>query len=69
MLRIEYSDAFYHTIDRCNAGGDIFNSDRDREKFLEYAGKAVTRYNVKIHTYCLMTNHYSFFDRDPAPEP
>jgi REP element-mobilizing transposase RayT len=57
-LRIEYSGAFYHVMHCGNAGSDIFESNRDREKLLEYFGKAVERYEIKIHTYCLMTNHY-----------
>jgi len=57
-LLIEYPDAFYHVMHRGNAGSDIFLSQRDRERFLEYLGKAVERYELKIHTYCLMTNHY-----------
>ena len=60
LLRIEYPGAFYHVMHRGNAGSDIFKSVRDREKFLEYVGKAVARYEIKIHTYCLMTNHYHF---------
>jgi putative transposase len=50
-LRIEYPGAFYHVMHRGNAGSDIFKSVRDREKFLEYVGKAVARYEIKIHTY------------------
>ena len=57
-LRIEYPGAHYHVINRGNAGGDIFISERDKEKFLEYLEKAVERYGITIHTYCLMTNHY-----------
>jgi len=41
-LRIEYPGAFYHVMHRGNAGSDIFKSVRDREKFLEYVGKAVS---------------------------
>jgi REP element-mobilizing transposase RayT len=66
-LRIEYSGAFYHVMHRGNDGSDIFKSYRDREKFLEYVGKAVTRYEIKIHTYCLMTNHYHFLIETPHP--
>ena len=34
-LRVEYPGAYYHVINRGNAGKDIFHSIRDREKFLE----------------------------------
>jgi len=57
-LRVEYPGAYYHVINRGNAGEDIFHSIRDREKFLEYLEKAVERFSIIIHTYCLMTNHY-----------
>lgn len=57
-LRIEYPGAFYHVMHRGNAQADIFLSDRDREKFIEYLSLAVDRYELKIHTYCLMSNHY-----------
>jgi hypothetical protein len=32
-LRVEYPGAFYHVINRGNAGDDIFKSLRNREKF------------------------------------
>jgi len=56
-LRIEYPGAFYHVINRGNAGEDIFINDQDRKKFLEYLEKAIERFEIRIHTYCLMTNH------------
>ena len=57
-LRIEYAGAFYHIISRGNEKGKIFASDIDRERFLDYLKKIVVRYHIKIHTYCLMYNHY-----------
>jgi len=56
-LRIEYPGAFYHVVNRGNAGEDIFINDQDRKKFLEYLEKAIERFEIRIHTYCLMTNH------------
>jgi putative transposase len=66
-LRIEYTGAFYHVMHRGNAGSDLFQSERDREKLLEYFGKAVDRYQIKVHTYCLMTNHYHLLIETPHP--
>lgn len=66
-LRIEYPGAFYHVLHRGNEGKDIFKSNRDREKFLEYVGKAVERYDIKIHSYCLMSNHYHLLIETPHP--
>ena len=43
-LRIEFPGAFYHVMNRGNTGLPIFRSERDREKFLEYVGKAVNEF-------------------------
>lgn len=66
-LRVEYPGAFYHVINRGNAGDAVFKSIRDREKFLEYLGKAAERFSIRIHTYCLMTNHYHLLVETPDP--
>ena len=57
-LRVEYPGAFYHVINRGNAGENLFKGIRDREKFLEYLETAIERFSLKIYTYCLMTNHF-----------
>ena len=64
-LRVEYPGAFYHIINRGNAGEDLFKSLRDREKFLEYLETATSRFFIRIHTYCLMTNHYHLLVETP----
>ena len=66
-LRVEYPGAYYHVINRGNAGGNIFHTIRDREKFLEYIEKAAERFFVIIHTYCLMTNHYHLLIETTQP--
>jgi REP element-mobilizing transposase RayT len=64
-LRIEYPGAFYHVIHRGNAGEAIFKSQRDHERFLEYLSAASQRYALRLHTYCLMTNHYHLLVETP----
>ena len=64
-LRIEFPGAFYHVMNRENAGMNVFISERDREKFLEYVGEAVKRHGIKVHTFCLMTAHYHFLIETP----
>jgi hypothetical protein len=39
-LRVEYPGAFYHVINRGNNQENIFKSNRDKEKFLDYLDKA-----------------------------
>ena len=56
-LRIEYPNAFYHLISRGNERKVIFQSNEDYELFLECLEEACCRFDVQIHTYCLMPNH------------
>ena len=64
-LRVEYPGAYYHVINRGNAGEVIFKNDRDKEKFLEYLAIAVERFSVVIHSYCLMSNHFHLLLQTP----
>jgi len=57
-LRVEYPGAYYHVINRGNAGEDIFKNDRDKEKFLQYLAITVERFSIVVHSYCLMSNHF-----------
>lgn len=64
-LRIAYPGAYYHVTSRGNEQKDVFKSQRDREKFLEYLASATQRYGAVIHAYCLMTNHYHLLLETP----
>ena len=65
-LRIVYPGAMYHITSRGNEQKDVFKSQRDREKFLEYLASATVRYGAVIHAYCLMSNHYHLLLETPA---
>ncbi len=65
-LRIEYSGAYYHVTSRGNEQRDIFRSQRDRHKFLDYLESSVVRYGAVIHGWCLMSNHYHLLIETPA---
>lgn len=64
-LRIEYPGALYHLTSRGNARGDIFLDDLDREIFLELLGSVVEDFRWRIHSYCLMGNHYHLLADTP----
>jgi len=64
-LRIEYPGAFYHVTSRGNEKKDVFKSQRDRERFLEYLESATERYGAAVHCYCLMSNHYHLLLETP----
>lgn len=65
QLRIEFPGAFYHVTSRGNEQKDVFKSQKDREKFLDYLATASARYGAVIHAFCLMTNHYHLFLETP----
>ena len=64
-LRIEYPGAFYHVTSRGNERKMVFQSTRDREKYLAYLESAHDRYGAIIHVYCLMGNHYHLLLETP----
>ena len=55
--RIEYP-GYHHIINRGVARGNIFLKDDDFIKFLEILEHTSKIYTFKVHSLCLMTNHY-----------
>ena len=57
-LRIEYPGAWYHVTCRGNERKAIFSDDLDRKKFLEILAESAEFYDIEIHAYVLMDNHF-----------
>jgi putative transposase len=57
-LRIEKAGAWYHVTARGNERKNIFRDNKDRRHFLELVGQMAERFQVRIHVYVLMDNHY-----------
>jgi len=57
-MRIEFPGAVYHVTSRGNARQPIFFDEEDMKLFLSKLAASVERYELVIHAYCLMTNHY-----------
>ena len=55
--RIHFPTALYHVIVRGNARQDVFHSDEDRCHFLLLLQEATERFHVRVHSFCLMSNH------------
>lgn len=64
-LRISYPGACYHVMNRGLARNAIFFNNSHREIFLELLFEIYNRYQVEIHAYCLMGNHYHLLIRTP----
>jgi len=61
--RIEYEGALYHVLSRGNERKEIFNGNEDRKVFLEALGQMSNRFDVEVHAYVLMGNHYHLLVR------
>ncbi|MDP8217903.1 MAG: transposase [Candidatus Theseobacter exili] len=64
-LRIEYPGAFYHVFQHGLGQIKIFDNSRDNDKFFEYLELVNKKYCAKIHSYCLMDNHYHLIVETP----
>lgn len=63
--RIEYPHAFYHIINRGRNRENIFHNKADFLLFLEIIKKSHIKFEVVIHAYCLMDNHYHLLLETP----
>src|SRR6266498_5545404 len=64
-LRIEYEGAHYHVSSRGNERKAVFRDATDRKKFLELIGRAVEQFDIRVHGYVLMDNHYHLLIETP----
>jgi REP element-mobilizing transposase RayT len=64
-IRIEFAGAIYHVTARGNERRRVFRRDEDREVFLATLGEAVALHELRVHTYCLMPNHYHLVVETP----
>ena len=56
-IRLEYEGAVYHVTLRGNHRCAIFQSDGDRDHFLNTLAESQARFDVRLYLFCLMTNH------------
>ena len=57
-LRREFEGALYHLTGRGNARQRIFADQKDCAKFVQLLRESLQRYDVALHGYVLMGNHY-----------
>ncbi|MBC2717297.1 MAG: hypothetical protein HF978_18475 [Desulfobacteraceae bacterium] len=67
QLRIEFKGAYYHVLSRGNNRCEIFRSDEDYHDFLDLLAELSERFEIDIHAYVLMTNHYHLLLRTRKP--
>lgn len=57
-LRLEFPGALYHVTARGNRLASIFHDDYDRRAWMGVLRRTCVRFNIVVHAYCQMTNHY-----------
>jgi len=57
-LRLEFQGAVYHVFSRGNERKAIFRSHADYELFLDMLRDCALTFNVLVHAYSLMPNHF-----------
>jgi REP element-mobilizing transposase RayT len=57
-IRIERAGGWYHITARGNERRPIYRENRDRQHFCELLGEMVSQYNLVLHAFVLMDNHY-----------
>lgn len=62
-LRIEYPGAFYHVMNRGVARQHIFLNEDHYYCFLRLLEEMHRQFQIEIHAYCLMGNHYHLLIR------
>ena len=64
-IRVEFEGAVYHVTARGNERRAIFRNDEDRQMFLATLERSVKEYGLRLHSYCLMPNHYHLLVETP----
>jgi putative transposase len=64
-LRIQYPGAVYHVTNRGNERKAIFKDDYDRDQFLQILASSVETYNITLHGYVMMPNHFHLLVETP----
>lgn len=67
-LRVEYEGAVYHVTSRGNAREPIYQTDKDRLRFLKILGDVIDRFHWICHAYCLMQNHFHLLIETPEAD-
>ena len=63
--RVQFDNAVYHIMNRGIDKNDIFFNNKSYEIFIELLDKLCLKFDIKIHAYCLMTNHFHILLQTP----
>jgi REP element-mobilizing transposase RayT len=66
-LRVQYPGAIYHLMARGNGRQDIVRDDADRDRLVDYLGRAAVRCSWRIYAFVVMSNHLHAVLKTPEP--
>jgi putative transposase len=64
-LRKNFDGGWYHAFNHGAGNLNVFNTDQQRHVFLALLQKMIKTYQIQIHAYCLMSNHYHLLIKTP----
>lgn len=64
-LRVEYPGAWYHVMNRGRRRENVFENKADFYTFLKLLGECNKLFELKVHAYALMSNHYHLLISTP----
>lgn len=64
-LRLNFKGGWYHVMNRGAARQIIYKTEQHRLMFLNLLREASQYYNIEIHAFCLMDNHYHLLIHTP----
>jgi putative transposase len=62
-LRLQFEDALYHLCARGNRRERIFCDEKDRQRCLDLTRQSLVRFDVEMHAFVLLPNHFHFLAR------
>jgi putative transposase len=66
-LRLEFEGALYHLCARGNRRERIFADEKDYLRFLALLRESLRRYEIELHAYVLLPNHFHLLARTLKP--
>ena len=66
-LRLEFSGACYHVLNRGNYRRDVFADGRAAESFQRCLLEACERFTWRLHAFVIMRNHFHLALETPEP--